>query len=105
MITTLQQAKSRLLQEGLCVDDASTGLLIGSGRKPIEGDIHFVVDPVALCQRDGGWLAVFPSEGQQTVEMAAPLDELVRLVIQAYRTRRNTGEGLSTMAQGWVSAV
>ena len=93
MIATLEEAREKLLSEGLLLsqnDDPTSTLIYGSFEKsgtafPISHDAS------ALFLIDDHWVAAFPSRGLPQYRVAGSLPELVDLIIHVYRHYRQTG--------------
>jgi hypothetical protein len=93
MITTLAEARERLLAEGLLLSDQSNPsntLVYGSFEDSGIG-IQVSHDASGLFFIDNRWIAAFPSRGLQQYRVPGSLSELVDLIVSVYRHYWETG--------------
>lgn len=90
----VQDAAQRFREEGFIVRTPEPDyLMIATAVTEAGEGIRLLRDACALIGKgDGRYVAVFPSAGHITVDVAGTLDELVPLVEQVYRHHRGKSE-------------
>ena len=91
MNQALLDAKAELAAAGLSVkQNGETALWITATSQEI-GGLTLSKDASALLQRDGEWIAVFPTPGTLSYEVPGSLPDLTSLILKVYAHYRRFG--------------